>query len=109
MVTRISDKPAEKVFYKDEFGNQVFCNDGSNNYLIRLENGTEFEILFQSRGRESTKLDGIMNEHLLAILIDRISKLNMTLPCQENVSAINHLEDAMANLHARSYRLSLNN
>ena len=48
-------------------------------------------------------VNGVTNEVLLAIVIDRTEKLNQQFPCQENVQALSHLRDALANFNSRTW------
>lgn len=102
MVTRIGDKPAEQQIYRDEFGCTVFGNSSGRNYTVKHPSGFEMEVLFQTGAFDVNSVNGLTNEQLIAIVIDRIGKLDAEVPSRENKSAIHHLEDALANLHLRS-------
>lgn len=49
-------------------------------------------------------VNGLTNEALLAILLDRTKHLNGLFPCDENFRAIQHMEDALVNFEVRSAR-----
>lgn len=62
------------------------------------------EISFQRGGVAEHGVNGMTNEALLAILIHRTKFLDGKFPCDENKRAINHLEEALANLEVRTAR-----
>jgi len=65
-----------------------------------------YGLLFQS-GPLAAGANGITNEALLAILIDRLQSFSAgPNPCCENEAALEHLRSALAILHARTRRLS---
>lgn len=109
MVTRIQDEVPERMVHRDQFGITVYGGKNCRNYMVKALNGFETEILFQIGPAEGNKVNGLTNEVLLSVVIDRLSKLNQELPCAENVRALAHLEDALANLDARMARRALTN
>lgn len=60
-------------------------------YSIKLANHPEIILNFQSGPVPSTGLNGLTNEILIEILLDRTKILNNILPCCENDEAIFHL------------------
>ncbi len=46
--------------------------------------------------------DGLTNEILLAILLDRLEYLNEAVPCLENVGALHHVRSALDLLKSRT-------
>ena len=61
-------------------------------------------INFQKGGVAQNGINGLTNESLLAILIDRMYHLNSLFHCTENDRAIQHLEEALVNLEVRTAR-----
>lgn len=61
-------------------------------------------IDFQRGGVVDNGVNGLTNESLLSILIDRMNHLNGKFHCKENDRAIQHLEEALVNLEVRSAR-----
>lgn len=102
---RIGDDVAETIIFQDEFGITVFAGKNGRNYTVKGVNGFEDKILFQiGDAGNGFNINGLTNECLLAIVKDRLQKLNQELPCVENLAAINSIEMAMISLDARSYR-----
>lgn len=64
------------------------------NYTVNLANRPEIKLNFQSGPIDNTGLNGLTNEILLEILLDRTKILNNILPCCENDEAIFHLNKA---------------
>ena len=64
-------------------------------------------INFQHGPVPANGVNGVTNEALLAIVLHRTRILDAKFPCKENQAAIQHLEDAMAHLEARTYRRQL--
>jgi len=50
----------------------------------------------------TTVNDGITNEQLLEVLIDRVSFLNAKFPCKENACCITHMQEALMWLEKRT-------
>lgn len=62
------------------------------------------QISFQRGPVKENGVNGITNEALLAILIHRTKYLNAQFPCDENERSIQHMEEALVNLEARTAR-----
>lgn len=67
--------------------------------LYVLEDSTRLEF------RSATNPSGTINEELLEILLDRLVYLQSEWPCDENVGAINGVQDALMSLWARQKRI----
>lgn len=63
---------------------------------------TTVYVDFQNGPVFSNGVNGIQNEALLAILINRMHFLNTTFPCSENEQTIKHLQDALSILESRT-------
>ncbi|HET8686023.1 MAG TPA: hypothetical protein VFM18_05085 [Methanosarcina sp.] len=74
-----------------------------HNYQV-VAGPTVTYINFQNGGVADKGVNGLTNEALIAILIDRMYHLNSKFPCRENDRAIQHLEEALVNLEVRSAR-----
>lgn len=61
-------------------------------------------INFQNGPVKEVGVNGVTNESLLAILINRITYLNSRFSCEENEFAMIHLKEALAHLEARTFR-----
>lgn len=59
---------------------------------------------FQAGPIPTHGVNGLTNELLIDILVERIGLLNKTFPCRENSLAITKLEEANHWLHARTAR-----
>lgn len=59
---------------------------------------------FQRGGVATVGVNGITNEALLAVLINRTKFLDAKFPCDENKRAIQHMEEALVNLEVRTAR-----
>lgn len=102
MLTRIGDEVAEYPVYRDELGITAYGGDKGQNYKLTIPGGEVMELLFQTGCNPKQQVNGISNEILIAVLIDRLSILNGQLQCKQNLRALAHLEDALANLESRS-------
>lgn len=51
--------------------------------------------------------DGVTNEELIDVLVDRLEKLNLVVECRENVGAVHYLKKAKAKLEERSFKRDL--
>lgn len=82
-------------------------------YKYRLElfddNSKSIEIQFiqkecinKETGELKTISDGITDEQLLKILIDRKNEQQLKLPCRENAIALTHIETALLWLEKRT-------
>ena len=67
------------------------------------------EIDFQEGPVGEVGVNGVTSEALLAIIIDRTEKLNQQFPCQENVQALSHLRDTLANFNSRTWNREVRN
>lgn len=102
----------KKIIHIDHNGvvtNAITClDDGKivdgHNYEIIYGFNQKLDINFQNGAVRENGVNGVTNEALLAILIDRTSTLNDKFPCDENVRAINDMKNALANLEVRSAR-----
>lgn len=60
-------------------------------------------VLFQNGAIKEVGVNGVTQEALLAILIDRLRAFQAgPYACRENAIALNHLEQALHSLHART-------
>jgi len=62
------------------------------------------DLNFQNGPVQDNGVNGITNEALLAVLIHRTKYLDDKFGCDENKRAIQHMEDALVNLEARTAR-----
>jgi hypothetical protein len=60
------------------------------------------ELEFQRGGVADNGVNGITNEALLAVVIDRINFLNAKFPCRENALAVTKVQEALHWLEART-------
>jgi hypothetical protein len=60
------------------------------------------ECVNEETGELRTISDGITNEQLLAVLIDRLNFAHSKFPCKENEIAITHIETALLWLEKRT-------
>ncbi len=67
------------------------------------ESGHDIDIPFQNGPINEVGVNGVTNEALLAILIDRIEGFQTSKwSCEENAVALRHLKDARAALNDRT-------
>lgn len=81
--------------------------DGTNveGHVYQVLAGTSTtHIVFQQGPVKEAGVNGLTNEALLAILIHRTKHLDGKFPCTENARAIQHMEEALVNLEARTAR-----
>jgi hypothetical protein len=87
--------------------------NGSHTYVIHIDNGEKHslkkcppvEINFQHGPIQDTGANGITNEALIAVVIDRLEGFNESpFRCRENSLAITALEEAMHWLHFRTVK-----
>lgn len=74
-------------------------------YLIRRkEDGLELGVIrFQDGPIKESGVNGVMDENLIAVVIDRLEGFQSSkYACQENQDALNHLETALGYLQART-------
>lgn len=65
-----------------------------------LSDGTELEFIKRENGELIH--DGVTNEELIEVLLNRMEFLNAKLPCIENAAAISHLNGALHWLNERT-------
>lgn len=101
------------VIYTDPSRSVSVLAEGRNTYAIQhcdaegklvWSQGLEF----QTGPHAEAGINGIQNEELIALVIDRLSKLNSLLPCGENAAALRHLEDAHRQLIIRQQNRKAN-
>jgi hypothetical protein len=74
-------------------------------YMVgELAYGTSHSLEFVSAPASETggRFNGLTNEVVIDILVDRLFRLNAKFPCRENSLAITHLEDALHWLEERT-------
>lgn len=69
-----------------------------------LAGAKTLDISFQRGPVPDNGVNGLTNEALLAILIDRTKFLDNKFPCDENKRAVQHMEEALVNLEVRTAR-----
>jgi len=98
--------PAEEVIYTDHNGIQVIAaTDGdmlAHRYAIGNRDVGFQAFDFQRGPIKEVGINGVQNEHLLAVLIHRTTILNARFPCDENLLAIRHMKQAINALQART-------
>ncbi len=78
-------------------------NGGSHNYVIHVDGILSGEINFQKGPLQEAGLNGISDEALIAIVVDRLEGFNsQKYACRENSLAITHLQDALHWLQHRT-------
>lgn len=113
MVTRIGDDVPERQIFRDDFGLFALGGDNGFNYTVSDLNGFSLELLFRRSSSKDTNTpeakmnNGLSNEILISILIDRIKILDSKCPCDHNKVAINNLQSALYALIARSHSTDL--
>jgi hypothetical protein len=102
--------------YKDHNGISVIANSGrgldGHSYEVYYPKDENDPLVpkqlmhmhFQSGAVPINGVNGITNEILLAILINRTKILDCQYPCTENKLAISHMEDALGILEQRTAR-----
>lgn len=95
--------------YKDNNGTEVTAAQGDNlghHYEVFNQGLMKVEALlrieFQNGPVKEVGVNGVQNEHLLAVLIHRTTILNERFPCDENMLAIRHMKLATNALQART-------
>jgi hypothetical protein len=72
-------------------------------YAIRIPHGPDLNLNFQNGPIGEVGVNGITNEALLAIVIDRLNYFQEgKYKCRENALAITKVEEALHWLHART-------
>lgn len=70
-------------------------------YVVLGENYFK-AIRFQNGSLVVNGVNGLTNESLLAIMIHRTQELNKLFPCEENKTAISHMEQALQAFNKRA-------
>ena len=104
MVTRVGDDIPERPVYRDPIGVTAYGGPYGSNYKFISPTGFSFELLFQTHSSAQSKPNGLTNEILLAILIDRLTILNNRIACRENERTLDCLKDALSFLEAKSIK-----
>lgn len=83
------------------------CSNVGHTYEIsNVEGGSQILQFIRkeadSEGMLKTILNGVCNENVIAVLIDRITYLNNQLPDPHNIEAHQHLEAALLALQTRT-------
>lgn len=80
------------------------CGNASHAYTLTLRRGARRTLLqFQHGPIGRVGVNGITNEALLAVLIDRLEGFQSgQYACEENADALVHLRAAVARLHDRT-------
>lgn len=91
-----------------KIGNELVEKPG-HIYYITHEDNQLAELSFQLGAVLDNGVNGITNEALLALLIHRTKMLDIKFPCEENVLAITHMQNALLALEARTHRRILRN
>lgn len=74
-------------------------------YIVRIGPNIQTTIAFQRGPEKTVGVNGLTNEVLLAIVMDRLERFQMgPAPCDENGEALGLLEHALAMLAARVQR-----
>ena len=78
--------------------------NGETYSIGELAGGSYVELSFVSKPASETggRFNGLTNEVLLDILIDRVVRLNGKYPCRENSLALTHMEEARGWLEERT-------
>lgn len=72
-------------------------------YTIRIPHGPDVNLNFQNGPIGEVGVNGITNEALLAIVLDRLSYYQSgQYKCRENALAITKIEEALLWLHSRT-------
>ncbi len=98
-------EPLSKFIYIDD-NLQVISKLAGHEYFIDDKNAGPGPFLsflgFQNGPIKEVGVNGIQNEPVIAILIDRLKFLDGTFPSDYNKAAIASLEDALKHLQART-------
>lgn len=74
-----------------------------HDYRIAPNETSPTLIHFQEGGQEEVGTNGVSNESLLVVVIDRIQSFQLgRYPCDENLNALTHLRHALHFLHDRT-------
>lgn len=87
--------------YRDSHG--IRAHEAANGHVYIVEAGYTLVNLYFQKGPVAVNgVNGVTNEVLVAILIDRLQHLDHLLPCSENTEALNALKQAQDALHRRT-------
>jgi hypothetical protein len=100
---------SQKQVYKDHNGLALVELEDHHKYGLMNQNAVDIDKLwigyainFQNGPVKDNGLNGWQNEHIVAMLIHRITELDSKFPCIENKMAIMHLKDALDSLNDRT-------
>lgn len=100
---------SHKQVYKDHNNIAVVERKEAHEYALMNQDANAIasvwvtqSIKFQDGPVKEKGFNGWQNEHIVAMLIHRISILDSQFPCVENKMAILHLRDALESLHDRT-------
>lgn len=85
--------------------NAISSKNGANvdGHVYQIVAGpVQQELSFQLGPVGEAGINGTQNEHIIALLVHRLSVLNKAFPCRENSIAITHLETALLWLEKRT-------
>lgn len=111
--TNIADLDGETI-YSDSDGRSVFSPtsveiDGEKHpllagrtYMVDVNELRTIDIEFQAGNPAVNGVNGLTNELLLAILIDRTKVLDSEQPCEHNQKALTYMEMALDSFNART-------
>lgn len=89
--------------YKDHNNIGIYGDPSGHRYVVGSDDtGSLLGIDFQNGPIKEVGINGVQNEHLLAILIHRTKILNERFPCDENVLAIRHMKAAIKEFQSRT-------
>lgn len=75
----------------------------NHHYTISAQGAPQSTIVFQNGPIAEAGLNGVSNESLLAVLVDRLSGFQQAaFSCRENAIALTKLQEAMHWLHHRT-------
>ncbi len=80
------------------------CLDDCHNYHLDMfvDPVKKASLRFYEMRADGTKIDGVTNEEVISVLVDRLRKLNSRFPCRQNSIAIRKLEEALMWLEDRT-------
>jgi hypothetical protein len=85
---------------------EIFDENGER-MVYELQYGSEATtVQFQKGSPSLDGVNGVTNEALIAVLLDRLKSVQVVLPCLENEGALDGLNTAMRSLRARAERLA---
>lgn len=95
-----------KLIHADKNGLTVHTDEQNpgQQYVITKDRMAFANLHFQSGSVDTAGVNGLTNEALIEILIDRTEQLDKIVPCIENKVALLHLNTALKALEARAKR-----